>query len=74
MRSIENAKEESRRLQVPLCLVQSHDETVRQEYREQMAPLIRAELLRRVNPESTKALPSFLPLYIGMRVFLAFKD
>ena len=36
--------------------------------------LSRAELLRRVNPEQTKGLPSFLPLYIGMRVLLASKD
>ena len=74
MRSLENAREESRQLQVPLYLVQAHDEAVRQEDRERLTPLLRAELLRRVNPDSTKALPSFLPLYIGMRVILASKD
>ena len=74
MRSMENAREESRQLQVPLYLVQAHDEAVRQEDRASLTPLLRAELLRRVNPDNTKALPSFLPLYIGMRVILASKD
>ena len=54
--------------------MQAHDEAVRQEDRERLTPLLRAELLRRVNPDTTKALPSFLPLYIGMRVLLASKD
>ena len=31
-------------------------------------------ILRRVNPELTKGLPSFLPLYVGMRLILSSKD
>ena len=58
MRSMENAREESRQLQVPLYLVQARDEAVRVEEREKLTPSLRAELLRRVNPDSTKALPS----------------
>ncbi len=37
-------------------------------------PQVLTELLRRVSPEQTKGLPSFLPLYRGMRLLLSSKD
>ena len=39
-----------------------------------LTPSIRADLLRRVNPEQTKGLRGFLPLYRGMRLYLPSKD
>ena len=42
MRSMENAREESRQLQVPLYLVQAHDEAVRVEERDKLTPSLRA--------------------------------
>ena len=67
MRSMENAKEQSRSLKVLLYLVQAYDEAVRSEDREKLTAAVQADLLRRASPDHTKALPSFLPLYAGMR-------
>ena len=73
-RSLENAKEQSRRKQVPLYIVQANDAVVRREDEQRFTPEIQQELLNRVNPERTKHLPSFLPLYVGMRLLLSSKD
>ena len=39
-----------------------------------MTPEIRAELLKRVNPEQTKSIAGLLPLHVGMRLTLLSKD
>ena len=74
MRSMDNAQDESRRLRTPLYIVQAWDEAVEAEDKPKLTDLIRSELLSRVNPEETKGLPSFLPLYCGMRLLLSSKD
>ena len=74
MRSLENAKAQSRALQVPLYILQAKDVTVREEDQEKLTNEQHIQLLRRVNPEHTKGLASFLPLYIGMRLLLSSKD
>ena len=74
MRSLETAREETKRLQTPLYLLQARDEAVRIEDEPKLTATLRADLLRRVNPEHTKSLPSFLPLYVGMRLLLSSKD
>jgi hypothetical protein len=55
-------------------MVQARDETVRAENETKLTDVIRKELLQRVNPEQTKGLPSFLPLYRGMHLLLSSKD
>jgi len=74
MRSLEQAKELSRQLRTPLYIVQAHDVAVRHEDEVKLTDSVRADLLRRVNPEQTKGLPSFLPLHRGMRLILSSKD
>ena len=74
MRSLEIARKEARDLQTPLYLLQACDDAQNSADAAKLTPTIRAELLRRVNPEHTKSLPSFLPLYVGMRVLLSSKD
>ena len=74
MRSFENAKRESLRLGVPLYLLQASDEPTRPEDAPRFTSEVAREMLRRVNPEQTKNLPSFLPLYKGMRLLLSSKD
>ena len=74
MRALENAKEQSRKLNVPLFILQASDQAVRAEDEAKLTSVQRTELLQRVNPDKTKGLPSFLPLYIGMRLFLTSKD
>ena len=74
LRSLENAKEQSRTLNVPLYIVQASDVTTRAEDEEKLTEVQKVELLRRVNPDKTKGLPSFLPLYVGMRLLLNSKD
>ena len=74
LRCLENAKEQSRHSKVPLYIVQARDEASKPEDRSKLTDAVREELLKRVNPEQTKGLPSFLPLCIGMRLTLASKD
>ena len=74
MRSLDNAKDESRRLKKPLYIAQAWDEAVDSEDKTKVTDQVRADLLSRVNPEDTKGLPSFLPLYSGMRLLLSSKD
>jgi len=74
MRSFEKAKERSGQLKTALYMVQANDEAVQPEDQGKLTSEIRAELLRRVSPEQTKGLPSFLPLYRGMRLLLSSKD
>ena len=74
MRSFENAKERSRELREPLHMVQAKDEAVRVEDAPKMTDEVMKELLRRVNPDKTKGLPSFLPLHRHMRLLLSSKD
>jgi hypothetical protein len=74
MRSLQTAREDARKLQTPLYLVQARDDPVRIGDAAKLSPAVREDLLRRVNPEQTKSLPSFLPLYVGMRLILASKD
>ena len=74
MRSFDNAREHCRRERLPLYTLQANDEVVHREDQEKLTPAVREELLRWVNPEKTKGLPSFLPLYCGMKLILASKD
>jgi hypothetical protein len=74
MRSLENAQTESKRLRTPLYVVQACDEVVHREDESKLTNAIRTALLQMVNPGETRGLPSFLPLYRGMRLLLASKD
>ena len=74
MRSLQNAKEESYRLRQPLYILQASDVVVHAEDLRKFTDEMRKNLLRLVNPEHTKGLPSFLPLYEGMRLVLSSKD
>ena len=65
-RSFTNAVDRSRELRVPLYVVQALDEPVRASDQFKLTTEVRGELLRRVNPEQTKGLPSFLPLHVGI--------
>ena len=67
-------KEQSRRLNVPLYILRASDVAVRAEDEEKLTEVQKVELFRRVNPDKTKGLPSFLPLYVGMRLLLNSKD
>ena len=71
---MDNAKTQSRKLGVPLYIVQAKDEAVYTEDRLKLTDAVRRELLERVNPEKTKHLPSFLPLHVGMKLLLSSKD
>ena len=55
-------------------MVQARDEAVHATDPSKMTTQVRAELLKRVNPEKVKSLASFLPLYRGMRLLLNSKD
>ena len=74
LRSFENARSETRSRGLPLYVVQARDEVVHGEDAAAFSSEVRAEVLRRVNPDQTKGLPSFLPLYPGMRLVLGSKD
>ena len=74
MRSLENAREESRRLKTPLYIVQAHDAPSNSQDFSKFTDDVRKKLLKLVNPDKTKGLPSFLPLYRGMRLTLGSKD
>ena len=71
---MENAKAQSRNLLTPLYVVQAKDEAVHLEDRSKMTNIVQKALLAEVNPQHTKHLPGFLPLYIGMRLLLSSKD
>ena len=73
-RSMENAIEQSRKLQTPLYIVQARDEVVHAEDKGKMNAAVYSDLLKRVRPDDTKGLPSFLPLHRGMRFILSTKD
>ena len=53
---------------MPLYILQANDDTIQFEDNINMSKHIREGLLRRVSPDDTKGLPSFLPLYQGMRL------
>jgi len=74
LQSLDNAKAECRKHKLPLYVLQARDEAIRSEDVAKLTQERHKELLRRVNPEQTKSLPSFLPLYRGMRLVLASKD
>ena len=74
MRSLEQAKDQSRKLKTPLYVIQCQDVAVQAEDAQKLTDQVRGDLLRRVNPENTKGLPSFLPLYRGMSFLLSSKD
>ena len=73
-RSFAYAKDQSRILKTPLYVVQASDVVVKAEHASKVTADVRAALLQKVNPEQTKGLPSFLPLYRGMRLLLSSKD
>ena len=50
------------------------DLVVRSENASKLTDKVQAELLQRVNPDATKGLPSFLPLYRGMKLLISSKD
>ena len=74
MRSLEMAKTDSLRLRTQLFMVQAKDEETHPAEQSRLTPPILADLLRRVSPEQTQGLPSFLPLYRGMRLLLSSKE
>ena len=74
MQSLDNAKDRSRKDKVPLYVVQAYDQPVRPEDAKKFTLEVRKELLNKVTPDQTKSLPSFLPLYVGMRLVLSSKD
>ena len=55
-------------------MVQAHDEATRASDEKKMVPQVRADLLKRLNPEQNAGIPGFLPLYVGMRLTLLSKD
>ena len=59
MRSLQNAMTESKRLQVPLYIVQARDDAVHADDESKLTESVRAELLRRVNPDQTKKCQAF---------------
>ena len=74
MRSLEEAQRKSAELEERLYILQARDEAVRREDQCKLTAPVVEDLLRRCNPEYTKGLPSFLPLYRGMRLLLSSKD
>ena len=74
MRSMDQAKEYCKVHKLPLYIVQARDEVVRTDDATKLTAQLRASLLQRVNPDDTSGLPSFLPLYRGMRLLLSSKD
>ena len=74
MRSLKQAEDQSRELKTPLYVIQCQDVAVHAEDAQKLTDEVRGDLLRRVDPEHTKGLPSFLPLYRGMRLLLSSKD
>ena len=74
MRSLENAKRQSLELRTPLYVIQAKDVAVNPADAHKLTPVVQADLLQRVNPDSTKGLPSFLPLHRGMQLLLSSKD
>ena len=74
MRSMQTARDEANRLHTPLYLLPARGDVVRMENEAKLTQSVHADLLHLVNLEATKSLPSFLPLYIGMRVLLSSKD
>ena len=54
--------------------MQANDEVTNSEDLSYFDDTVKSELLRRTNPELTKGLPRFLPLYRGIRLVLSSKD
>ena len=73
-RSLENARDQSRKLHTPLYIVQAKDAAVYVEDEGKLNAAVSSELLKRVSPDATKGLPSFLPLYRELRLILSTKD
>ena len=71
---MQNAMEESKRRQTALYVIQARDEAVYAEDENKLTREVISDLLKRASPDKTKELPSFLPLYIGMRLILSSKD
>ena len=63
-----------KRVGIAVYMVQAQDRVVRTEDFPKFTDALKRELLERTNPEFTKGLQSFLPLYRGMRFRLASKD
>ena len=57
-----------------LYILQAKDEAVHIADQHKLTKAVQTELLQRVNPEKTKGLPSFLPLYRGVKLLLSSKD
>ena len=55
-------------------LLQARDDVVHGKDEAKFTSAMRSELLRRASPEQTKSLPSFLLLYVGMRLLLSSND
>ena len=72
-RSLENAKAATSSQARRLYIVQAMDEAVHAKDERKM-PYVREQLLRRASPRDTQALPSILPLYVGMRLTLQTKE
>ena len=71
---VENAKTQSQKLNKPLYIIQAKDEPVYSSDERKLTQEVAKELLSRANPEQTKSLPGFLPLYEGMELLLNSKD
>ena len=74
MRSLEQARNQSRKLNTPLFVIQCQDVAVHAVDAQKLTDEVRGNLLKRVNPENTKGLPSFLPVYRGMQFLLTSKN
>ena len=74
LRALEAAKSYCAKHRLPLFIVQVHDKAVKRHHEDKLTAEVRRGLLQRANPEQTKGLPSFLPLYIGMRLVIASKE
>ena len=59
MRSFKQAEDQSRKLKTPLYVIQCQDVAVHAEDAHKLTDEVRGDLLRRVNPEHTKGLPTY---------------
>ena len=71
--SLQNAKDEARRLNRRLYIALAAD-APKDGDRDVFTDSVRLDMLRRFNPRYNKYLPGVLPLYVGMRLLLYAKD
>ena len=74
MRSLQHAKDICRKTCTPLYVVQARDDAVHPCDASKLTTSVQTQLLELANPEQTKGLQGFLPLYRGMKLLLSSKD